>query len=107
MRVVHVDVAVVPDQVEAFLAATRLNAAASRQEPGVLRFDVVADRDDPTHVVLVEVYADEDAPGAHKQTSHYATWRDTVAPMMPRPRSATTFDAVDPVDADAWRCGRP
>ena len=107
MRVVHVDVAVVPDQVEEFLDATRLNAAASRQEPGVLRFDVVQARDDPTHVVLVEVYADEDAPGAHKQTSHYATWRDTVAPMMARPRSATAFDAVDPVDADAWRCGRP
>jgi autoinducer 2-degrading protein len=107
MRVVHVDVAVAPDQVEAFLAATRVNAAASRQEPGVLRFDVVHDRDDPTHVVLVEVYADEDAPAAHKQTSHYATWRDTVAPMMARPRSATTFDAVDPAGPGAWRCSQP
>ena len=107
MRVVHVDVAVFPDQLEAFLDATRINADASRQEPGVLRFDVVQDRDDPTHVVLVEVYADEDAPAAHKQTRHYATWRDTVAQMMARPRSATTFDAVDPVDIIAWRCNQP
>ena len=107
MRVVHVDVAVVADQVDAFLVATRRNAAASRQEPGVLRFDVVQDRDDPTHVMLVEVYADEDAPAAHKRTSHYATWRDTVAPMMARPRSATTFDAVDPLDPGAWRRDQP
>lgn len=104
MRVVHVDVAVLPDQVEAFLDATHANAAASRQEPGVLRFDVVQERDDPAHVVLVEVYADEDAPAAHKRTDHYAAWRDAVAPMMARPRSATTFDAVDPSAHDAWRC---
>lgn len=105
MRVVHVDVAVLPDMVEPFLDATRANAEASRREPGVLRFDVVQDRDDPAHVVLVEVYADEDAPAAHKQTAHYATWRDLVAPMMARPRSATTFDAVDPRSHDAWRVG--
>ncbi len=103
MRVVHVDVAVLPDMVEPFLDATRANAGASRHEAGVLRFDVVQDRSDPSHVVLVEVYADEDAPAAHKQTPHYATWRDTVAPMMARPRSSTTFDAVDPLDHGAWR----
>jgi autoinducer 2-degrading protein len=73
----------------------------------VLRFDVVQDRGDPTHVVLVEVYADEDAPAAHKQTEHYATWRDTVAAWMARPRTSTTFSPVDP-DADvAWRSSAP
>lgn len=103
MRVVHVDVAVLPDQVEAFLDATRRNAAASRDEPGVLRFDVVQDRSDPCHVVLVEVYADEDAPAAHKQTPHYAAWRDTVAPMMARPRGSVTFTPVSPDDEAGWR----
>lgn len=103
MRVVHVDVSVVPEHLPAFLEATRANAAASREEAGVLRFDVVQDRAEPTHVVLVEVYADEEAPGAHKETAHYATWRDTVAPWMARPRSSVTFDAVDPSDPDGWR----
>lgn len=105
MRVVHVDVQVVPEHVEEFLEQTRRNAAASRGEPGVLRFDVVQDRTDPAHVVLVEVYTDEQAPAAHKATSHYAQWRDAVAAWMARPRTAVTFDPVDPVAEDGWRAG--
>jgi len=103
MRVVHVDVHVVPDQVDAFLEATSRNASASRSEPGVLRFDVVQDRSDPAHIVLVEVYVDEDAPAAHKSTAHYAAWRDTVAPWMVRARTSVTFDAVDPSTGAGWR----
>lgn len=103
MRVVHVDVHVVPEHVQAFIEATRRNAEASRREPGVLRFDVVQDRNDPAHLVLVEVYANEEAPGAHKQTEHYATWRDAVAPWMARPRSSVTYSPVDPEIGAGWR----
>jgi autoinducer 2-degrading protein len=98
LLVVHVDIAVVPDQLEAFLAATEANAAASRQEPGILRFDVLTDRSDPTHVVLVEIYADEAAAAAHKETAHYASWRDTVASMMARPRVGTRYVNTSPGD---------
>ncbi len=98
LLIVHVDVAVVPDQVEAFLAATETNALASRQEPGVVRFDVLADRSDPAQVVLVEIYRDHAAAAAHKETAHYALWRDTVAPMMARPRSSTQYVNVSPDD---------
>ena len=104
MLVVHVHVHVLPEFVDAFLAATRANAEASLAEPGVLRFDVLQDEADPTHVVLVEVYSDaEVAPAAHKQTAHYATWRDAVAPMMAQPRSSVRFTAVAPDDEDGWR----
>jgi len=96
MLVVHVDVQVRPERVAEFLEATLANARASIQEPGVLRFDVVQDQADPAHVVLVEVYRDEDAPAAHKATAHYATWRDAVEEMMARPRSSTRFSAVFP-----------
>ncbi len=99
LLVVHVDIAVVADQVEAFLAATEANASASRQEPGILRFDVLTDTADPTHVVLVEVYLDADAAAAHKETAHYATWRDTVTPMMARPRTSAKYTNVSPADA--------
>jgi autoinducer 2-degrading protein len=102
MRVVHVDVSVLAEHLESFLEATRANAHASRREPGVLRFDVVADRADPGHVVLVEVYVDDAAAQAHKQTEHYATWRDAVAPWMARQRASVVFDPVDPDDAGGW-----
>jgi autoinducer 2-degrading protein len=102
MLVVHVHVQVLPDDLDAFLEASLVNARASVEEPGVVRFDVIADRADPTHVVLVEVYRDADAPAAHKATAHYAAWRDTVAPMMAQPRSSTTFDALFPTEVDRW-----
>ena len=101
MLVVHVHVHVRPEDVDAFLAETERNAAASVQEPGIRRFDVLRSADDPTHVVLSEVYVDEAATVAHKQTEHYARWRDTVAPMMAQQRSSTRFASVFP-EEDGW-----
>jgi autoinducer 2-degrading protein len=95
-----VDIAVLPDQIDAFLAATEANAVASRDEPGVLRFDMLTDRADPGHVVLVEIYRDEAAAAAHKETSHYLRWRDAVAAMMARPRQATRYVNTSPDDGD-------
>ena len=107
MLVVHVHVRVRPGQTEDFLAATLVNARASLGEPGVLRFDVLADQADPEHVVLAEVYRDADASAAHKLTPHYATWRDTVAEMMAEPRQSQRFSAVFPPEADAWASSPP
>jgi (4S)-4-hydroxy-5-phosphonooxypentane-2,3-dione isomerase len=100
LLIVHVDIAVVPEQLDAFLAATEQNAVASRGEPGIVRFDVLSDRADPTHVVLIEIYRDEAAASAHKDTAHYQRWRDTVAPMMARPREATRYLNTSPDDPD-------
>jgi (4S)-4-hydroxy-5-phosphonooxypentane-2,3-dione isomerase len=102
MLVVHVHVRIRPGQSEDFLAATMINARASLGEPGVLRFDVLQDQADPEHVVLVEVYRDDDASAAHKLTPHYAVWRDTVAEMMAEPRQSTRFSAVFPSAAEGW-----
>ncbi len=101
MLVVHVHVRVRPADLEAFLAETRRNAAASLEEPGVRRFDVLQDEGDPGHVLLTEVYVDQAAADAHKQTAHYARWRDAVAGMMAEPRTSTRFSAVFPAE-DAW-----
>jgi len=102
MLVVHVHVRVRPDRVEDFLGATLANARASVQEPGVLRFDVIQDQADPAHVVLAEVYRDADASAAHKQTRHYATWRDAVAEMLAEPRAPTKFSAIFPAETERW-----
>lgn len=99
MLVVHVHVQVKPECVADFLAATLANARESVREPGIARFDVVQQRDDPTRFVLVEVYRDDDAPAAHKATAHYAAWRDAVAPMMAAPRTSVKFTNHFPDDA--------
>ncbi len=99
MLIVHVHVQVKPDAVEAFRAATLENARASVQEAGIARFDVCQQADDPTRFVLVEVYRDADAPAKHKETAHYATWRDTVAPMIAEPRRSVKYTNAFPADA--------
>jgi autoinducer 2-degrading protein len=99
MLIVHVHVHVIAEQVEAFIAATRLNSAASLHEAGIARFDVVQQADDPTRFILVEAYKTAEAPAQHKETAHYAAWRDAVAPMMASPRTSVKFHAVAPEDS--------
>lgn len=94
MLVVHVHVHVKPDQVAEFIQATKANAEASIREPGIARFDFMQSEEDPNRFVLIEAYRTDDAPAAHKATAHYATWRDTVAPMMAEPRKAVRFKGV-------------
>jgi autoinducer 2-degrading protein len=101
MLVVHVHVHVKEDQVQAFKGATLANARHSVQEPGIARFDVVQQQDDPTRFVLVEVYRTEDDPARHKETAHYQTWRDTVADMMAEPRTSVKYGNVYPGE-DGW-----
>jgi quinol monooxygenase YgiN len=101
MLVVHVAVHVKPEHVEAFKATSLENARQSVREPGIARFDVVQQSDDPTRFVLVEAYRTPQAPAAHKETAHYAVWRDTVAPMMSEPRTSVKYTNVFPADA-SW-----
>jgi quinol monooxygenase YgiN len=91
MLIVHVHVDVKADYVEAFKKASIENARNSVQEPGVVRFDVIQNNEDPTKFVLVEIYKTADDPARHKETAHYKTWRDTVEEMMAEPRSSTKF----------------
>jgi len=99
---VFVYVHVLQDAVEAFRTASLTNAAASIGEPGCVRFDVVQECSDPARFVLIEVYRGQEGAAAHKQTPHYQTWRDTVAPMMAEPRTSKSYATVTP--AAAWRC---
>ena len=101
MFIVHVHVHVKPECVEAFKQATLANARESLEEPGVARFDVAQQQDDPTRFVLVEVYRDANAAAAHKETKHYPIWRDAVAPMMAEPRMSVKFISVFP-DSVGW-----
>lgn len=96
MQIIHVQVHVKPECIEAFKEATRLNARASRLELGVLRFDVLQQAGDPAKFLLVEIYRDAGAAAAHKESAHYPVWRDTVAPMMAEPRASVKYENVFP-----------
>lgn len=98
MLIVYVHVHVKPEFVEAFRQATLENARNSVQEPGIARFDVIQQADDPTRFVLVECYRTADAPAQHKATTHYAAWRDAVADMLAEPRTSVKFSNVFPDD---------
>ena len=96
MLIVHVHVHVKADRVEAFRAASVENARQSVKEPGIARFDVIQQQDDPTRFVLVEVYRTADDPARHKETAHYKKWRDTVESMMAEPRTSMKYSNVFP-----------
>jgi quinol monooxygenase YgiN len=101
MLIVHVHVRVKPESVADFRQATIENARSSVQEPGIARFDVVQLQEDATRFVLIEVYRTPEAPAAHRETAHYAKWRDAVAPMMAEPRHSVKYNAAFP-DPEGW-----
>ena len=102
MQIVLVHVHVKPEFVEAFKQASIENASNSVKEPGIARFDVIQQADDPTRFLLVEIYKTTEAQGAHKETSHYAKWRDTVAEMMAEPRQGIKYTNIFPTDGN-WQ----
>ena len=101
MFIVHVFAHIKPDRVEDFKIASIENARNSIKEPGIARFDVIQQKDDPTRFVLVEVYRTAADPARHKETAHYHKWRQAVEPMMAESRSSTQFLNIYP-DESGW-----
>jgi len=100
MLIVQVHVHVKPESIEAFRLASVENARHSILEPGIARFDLMQQLDDPARFVLVEVYRSQDASAQHKETAHYRAWRDAVAGMMAEPRYAVKYGGAFPADVD-------
>ncbi len=95
MYVVVVYVHVKPEFLTVFREASLQNARESRKEPGVVNFDILQQIDDPTRFVLYEAYKSEKDNSTHKETAHYALWRDTVASMMAEPRYSVKYNSVE------------
>jgi (4S)-4-hydroxy-5-phosphonooxypentane-2,3-dione isomerase len=101
MYIVHVYVKVKPEFIEAFRQASLENARNSVLEPGIARFDVIQEMDDPSKFVLVEVYRTAQDPARHKETDHYSRWRDAVAVMMAEARHGVKYQNIFP-DETGW-----
>ena len=99
MLILIVHAQVKPDFVDAFIAATKINARESAKEPGVARFDFLQQQDDPTRFVLHEVYRNAEAPVRHKETAHYNTWAGTIEHMLVAPRTRAWYANVEPGDS--------
>jgi quinol monooxygenase YgiN len=100
MHILHVHVHVKPEHLEEFKQATMENAAKSRQEAGVARFDVIQQTDDPTRFILMEAYRSAEGHAQHKETEHYKTWNAKVADWLVAPRTRTVYSNVSPADGD-------
>lgn len=100
MQINLVHIHVKPESVDAFREATVENAKHSTREPGIARFDVMQQSDDPTRFVLVEVFRAPEAPAQHRTTAHYQKWRDAVVDMMAEPRRSVQFSNVFPENGD-------
>ncbi len=101
MFIVHVFIQVKPECLEDFEAATLANVRNSLMEPGIARFDFISQTDDPCQFVLVEVYRSPNDAVKHKETAHYAVWRDTVELMMAEPRTSIKYTNIAPGE-DEW-----
>lgn len=101
MLILHVHIRVKPEMIEPFKKATIENAVNSLNEPGVARFDVIQQTHDPARFVLVEVYRSEEATVSHKETAHYAAWREVAEPMMAEERTRVRYTNVYPPD-EGW-----
>jgi len=98
MLIVQVFVRVKPECSKAFQAATLENAKQSIKEPGIARFDVIQQQDDPSKFILIEVYRTEQDAARHKETAHYKTWRTAVENMMAEPRQSVKYRNLFPDD---------
>ena len=104
MLIVHVFIHVKPEHIEVFKAETLANVRNSIQEPGIARFDFIAQLDSPGHFMLVEVYRTPEDAAKHKETTHYRVWREGVAHMMAEPRSSIKFTNIAPGEAGWDTC---
>jgi autoinducer 2-degrading protein len=98
-----IDIRVKPERIQDFQASCLRNHRGSVREPGVLRFDVLQAEADPARFLLYEVYRDEPATQAHKETAHYLAWKQEVEPMMASPRQASAWKVLAPTQPSAWK----
>jgi quinol monooxygenase YgiN len=102
MCIVLVHIHVKAELCEQFKNATLENARNSIQEPGIIRFDVIQQIDDPSRFTLIEVYRTPDDQLKHRETRHYQIWKDTVADMMSEPRQGVKYMSLFPNES-GWK----
>jgi len=72
-----------PAQLDSYNAALKEQmTTAVRVEPGVLTYYAVADKANPSHITILEIYADTAAYQSHIQTAHFKKYKAAVQNMV-------------------------
>ncbi len=95
MLIQLVSIEVRPGTRETFLEAFRLNCEGTRQEPGNIRFDLLNHPEDENKFYAYEIFQDDAALEAHRQTPHYRKCVEIIAPITIGGRGKQYFSAVD------------
>ncbi len=79
-----------PAQLAEYNAALKEQmTAAIKLEPGVLSYYAVADKNNPSHITILEIYADTAAYKSHIETAHFKKYKARVQNMV------TSLELVD------------
>ena len=71
------------NQLETYKTALKEEIEASlRLEPGVLTLYAVAEKSNPAHITILEIYADTEAYKAHLQTPHFIKYKTGTKDMV-------------------------
>jgi (4S)-4-hydroxy-5-phosphonooxypentane-2,3-dione isomerase len=89
----EVDLDVVPAQFDAFIAAAKVNGAATPDDPGAHEFNIVVSQKEPHHVLFFEVYDNAAALDAHRQSGHFKTFQGATKDMVAN-RKLNQFTSV-------------
>ncbi|MHB1252960.1 MAG: putative quinol monooxygenase [Candidatus Humimicrobiaceae bacterium] len=101
MIIVNVYFNVREEMIDAFMEATIKNARNSINEPGILRFEILQQEDDPSRFLAMEIFKSEKARLEHKKTAHYEEWLKVAVPMLAEPRVKTIYRNLFP-DENKW-----
>ncbi|AFT84751.1 putative quinol monooxygenase [Paraburkholderia phenoliruptrix] len=85
-----------PGHEQAVRHALQAVLAATRSEPGCLRFDLYMSSEPVTTFRLFEIFKTQQAIDAHRDTDHYRTFRAAVMPLL---AAAPVVMKMAPLDA--------
>ncbi len=93
-HVAVVPILVKPQCIEEFIDIVTQNARCSREESGVISFDVMQNKENVSEFLLVEVYRTPEDQLKHRETEHFKVFKEQVQDLIQEPYQATIFKTL-------------
>jgi len=95
MFVIHANITIKPDKVEAFLVEAEGLVSASQAEPGCIRYTLMRDLHQAHLFTMVEEWKDEQAVQEHNQSAHFQKFVKDMQEFAAAPLDAKLFNATE------------